>query len=62
MGFSQGRHKGVAAPIIFKKKEKEKEKRKREKIEKKGGKIKKIIKNDQNPAYKWVKTDEYLRG
>ena len=48
-------------PIIFKKRKKEKEKEKKGKIKKKDGK-KKIITNDHNVVYKWVKTDEFLKG
>ena len=64
-GAVPGGGKGKAAPIIFKKNENEKEKHNRKKNEKKGEKIKKIkkiIKNNQNAVYKWVKTYEFLWG
>ena len=61
--------KGVAAPIIFKKrmkkKKREREVKKGKKLRNKKGKIKKtknIITNNLNAVYKWVKTDKLLRG
>ncbi len=52
--------KGVAAPIIFKKRKKGK--KKGENQEKMRGEITKSEKINQNAVYKWVKTDEFLRG
>ena len=44
-------------PLSFKTKRSENQERKKKKKE-----IKKIITNYHNAVYKWVKTDEFLRG
>ena len=64
-GWHQGGGKGGICPYHFQKKKKKRERsEKGKKQEQRRGKnkIKKIITNNLNAVYKWIKTDEVLRG
>ncbi len=61
-GSTRGVARRAAAPYHLKKRTRRKKGYKLRKKEGKNKKITTIITNDNNEDYKWIKTDEFLRG